>query len=144
LADPIDAALAVAGGQRLFQGKIVGVERRMLGGFARGVLELDGTGDDSGRSLRIDFQNENLIARTGAGEILAVVPDLICLVDEDSAEPVTTEIVRYGLRVAVLGIPAPEMLKTPEALNVIGPEAFGYDGVPYVPLPGRFGAALAT
>ena len=144
LTNPVDAALSVAGGQRLFHGKIVDVERRLLGGFARGVLQLEGTGVDSGRSLRIDFQNENLIARTGAGEILAVVPDLICLVDEDSAEPVTTEIVRYGLRVVVLGIPAPEMLKTPEALNVIGPEAFGYDGVPYVPLPGRFGAALAT
>ena len=78
------------------------------------------------------------------GEILAVVPDLICLVDEDSAEPITTEIVRYGLRVVVLGIPAPEMLKTQEALRVIGPEAFGYDGVPYVPLPGRFGAGLPT
>src|SRR5918995_6463591 len=144
LTNPVDAALSVAGGQRLFHGKIVDVERRLLGGFARGVLQLDGTGVDSGRSLRIDFQNENLIARSGAGEILAVVPDLICLVDEESAEPVTTEIVRYGLRVVVLGIPAPEMLKTPEALNVIGPEAFGYDGVPYVPLPGRFGAALAT
>jgi DUF917 family protein len=144
LTNPVDAALSVAGGQRLFHGKIVDVERRLLGGFARGVLQLEGTGVDSGRSLRIDFQNENLIARTDAGEILAVVPDLICLVDEDSAEPVTTEIVRYGLRVVVLGIPAPEMLKTPEALNVIGPEAFGYDGVPYVPLPGRFGAALAT
>ena len=144
LANPVDAALSVAGGQRLFHGKIVDVERRLLGGFARGVLQLEGSGVDAGRALRIDFQNENLIARTDDGEILAVVPDLICLVDEDSAEPITTEIVRYGLRVVVLGIPAPEMLKTPEALRVIGPEAFGYDGVPYVPLPGRFGEALAT
>ena len=142
LANPVDAALAVAGGQRLFHGKIVDVERRLLGGFARGVLQLEGSGLDAGRALRIDFQNENLIARTDDGEILAVVPDLICLVDEDSAEPITTEIVRYGLRVVVLGIPAPEMLKTQEALRFIGPEAFGYDGVPYVPLPGRFGAAL--
>src|SRR5215216_5441434 len=73
LASPVNAALAVAGGQRLFHGKIVDVERRLLGGFARGVLELEGTGADSGRSLRIDFQNENLIARTSVGEILAVV-----------------------------------------------------------------------
>jgi DUF917 family protein len=144
LANPVDAALSVAGGQRLFHGKIVDVERRLLGGFARGVLQLEGSGVDAGRALRIDFQNENLIARTDDGEILAVVPDLICLVDEDSAEPITTEIVRYGLRVVVLGIPAPEMLKTPEALRVIGPRAFGYEGVPYVPLPGRFGEALLT
>jgi DUF917 family protein len=141
LADPVAAALSVSGGRRLFQGKIADVERRLLGGFARGQLKLEGSGEDSGRSLRIDFQNENLIARTGDGEILAVVPDLICLVDEDTAEPVTTEIVRYGLRVVVLGIPAPEMLKTPEALAVIGPAAFGYADVPYVPLPGTFGQA---
>ena len=108
------------------------------------MLLPEGSRIGSGDSLRIDFQNENLIARTDGGEILAVVPDLICLVDEDSAEPITTEIVRYGLRVVVLGIPAPEMLKTQEALRVIGPEAFGYDGVTYVPLPGRFGAGLPT
>jgi uncharacterized protein len=34
-ADPVEAVLAVAGGQRLFRGKIVDVERRLLGGFAR-------------------------------------------------------------------------------------------------------------
>jgi hypothetical protein len=139
---PVDAALAVAGGARLFHGKIVDVERRLVGGFARGVLLLDGSGPDAGRSLRIDFQNENLIARDGAGEVLAVVPDLICIVDEDTAEPITTEIVRYGLRVAVLAIPAPAMLKTPEALAVIGPAAFGYPDVPYLPMAGTYASGL--
>ncbi len=105
------------------------------------MLQLEGSGGDAGRTLRIDFQNENLIARTNEGDILAVVPDLICLVDADSAEPITTEIVRYGLRVVVLGIPAPEMLKTPRALAVIGPAAFGYRDVPYIPLPGTYGVA---
>jgi DUF917 family protein len=143
LANPIDAVLSITGGQRLFQGKIVDVERRLEGGFARGVLQLEGSGEDSGRTLRIDFQNENLIARTGDGEIVAVVPDLICLVDEDLAEPVTTEVLRYGLRVVVLGIPAPAMLKMPEALAVIGPEAFGYRDVPFIPLPGTYGVAAA-
>ena len=140
LHNPVDAALAVSGGQRLFQGKIADVERRMLGGFARGVVNLEGTGPNAGQTLKIDFQNENLVARTGQDEILAVVPDLICLVDEDTAEPITTEILRYGLRVVVLGIPAPELLKTPEALAVIGPAAFGYPDVEYTPLAGVFGA----
>jgi DUF917 family protein len=112
----------------------------MLGGFARGVVNLEGTGPNAGQTLKIDFQNENLVARTGDDEILAVVPDLICLVDEDTAEPITTEILRYGLRVVVVGIPAPELLKTPEALEVIGPAAFGYPEVQYKPLAGVFGA----
>jgi DUF917 family protein len=67
------------------------------------------------------------------------VPDLICLVDEDTAEPLTTEILRYGLRAVVLGIPAPEQLTTEAALAVVGPAAFGYPEVPYVPLPGVYG-----
>jgi uncharacterized protein len=139
-ADPVAAVLGVAGGQRLFAGKIADVERRLVGGFARGALRLEGTGADAGRRLRIVLQNEYLIARTDGGEVLAVVPDLICLVDADTAEPITTEIARYGLRVVVLGVPAPELLKTPAALAVVGPAAFGYPDVPYVPLPGRYGA----
>src|SRR5829696_7997169 len=137
--DPVDAVLGVTGGRRLFAGKISDVERRLVAGFARGVLKLDGTGGDSGRTLTIDFQNENLIARTDRNDILAVVPDLICLVDTDTAEPITTELLRYGLRVVVLGIPAPEALKTPEALAVIGPAAFGYEDVPYLPMAGTYG-----
>ncbi len=137
-ADPIAAALAVTGGCLLFRGKVIDVERRLAAGFARGTMRLEGLGDDRGSELRIDFQNENLIARRD-GQVIAAVPDLICLVDQETAEPVTTEVVRYGLRVAVLGIPAPAMLRTPEALAVVGPAAFGYVDVEYQPLPGIYG-----
>jgi DUF917 family protein len=136
--DPVDAVLAISGGQRLFRGKIVDVDRRLVGGFARGVLEVEGIGPHDGERLTIDFQNENLIARTHAGEILAVVPDLICIVDAETAEPITTELLRYGLRIEVLGIPAPEALKSDAAMRYVGPEAFGYKGVEFIPLPGHF------
>ena len=136
--DPIEAALAVSGGCLLFRGKIVDVERRLAAGFARGTVRLEGLAEDRGSQLRIDFQNENLIAYRD-GEVVAVVPDLICLVDLETAEPVTTEVVRYGLRVAVLGIPAPASLRTPQALAVVGPAAFGYTDVTYHPLPGVYG-----
>jgi DUF917 family protein len=139
--DPVEAVLGVTGGERLFVGKIVDVNRRLEGGFARGVLQIAGSDRSAGEQLVIDFQNENLIARTSVGKILAVVPDLICIVDVESAEPVTTEVLRYGLRVEVIGIPAPEPLKTPVALAVIGPNAFGYHDVEYVPLAGTFGRA---
>ena len=136
-ADPVAAVQAVTGGEVLFGGKVTDVERRMAAGFARGSLRLDGLGDWRGATMAIDFQNENLIARRD-GAVAAVVPDLICIVDAATAAPVTTEVIRYGLRVVVLGIPAPPLLKTPEALAVVGPRAFGYD-VEYAPLPGRYG-----
>ena len=142
--NPVDAALSVTGGERLFEGKIVNVARRNEDGFAKGILELDGTGKHAGDRIEIDFQNENLIVRTPSGETLAIVPDLICLVDEDTAEPITTEIVRYGMRVVVLAIPAPEQLKTEQALKFVGPAAFGYPDVPYIPMAGVYGQPTAV
>jgi DUF917 family protein len=136
--DPIAALLEVTGGAVLFHGKLVNVERRLEGGFARGRLTLEGLDDDRREILEIELQNEYLIARR-RGEVLASVPDLVCLVDRLTAEPVTTEVARYGLRVAAVGIPAPRLLRTPQALRVVGPRAFGYD-LDYRPLPGVYGA----
>jgi DUF917 family protein len=139
--DPVGAVVERTGGRLFFTGKIVDVERRLEGGFTRGGLKLEGSGLFTAKSLLIDFQNENLIARTGEGEILAIVPDLICIVDEETGEPITTEILRYGLRVAVIGVPAPAALQTERALAYVGPAAFGYAGVEYVPMPGVYGGS---
>lgn len=127
------AVLGVTGGRRLFAGKIVDLERRTTAGFARGEMVLAGR---EGARCAIAFQNENLIARRtldGTERVLAIVPDLICVTDSDSGEPITTELLRYGLRVTVLGIPAPPQLRTPRALEFVGPAAFGYN-LSYVPL----------
>jgi uncharacterized protein len=124
-ADPVKTVCEVLDGQELFTGKIIDVYRRNRDGFAKGsveLAELDGDG-----SLLIEFQNEFLVARDANGEVLAGVPDLICLVDEDTAEPITTGALRYGQRTRVVGVPAPELLTTPAALEVIGPSAFGYE-----------------
>lgn len=142
--DPVQAAADLAGGMRLFTGKITDVDRRFVAGFARGNLTLEGLGDDAGRSVGIDFQNENLVATDDDGMVLCSVPDLICIVDAETAEPITTEMLRYGLRVAVIGIPAPHLIATPEALDVVGPAAFGYPDVEYKPLPGVYGGELAS
>lgn len=131
--DPIHAACEVVGGERLFTGKVVDVFRRNEAGFAKGevtLAELDGRS-----KLTIEFQNEFLVARDEADEVLATVPDLICLVDKDTGLPITTDALRYGQRVTVLGVPAPDLLRTDAALEVIGPKAFGYEN-DYNPLEG--------
>jgi DUF917 family protein len=139
----VQAAIDVAGGELLFSAKITDVDRRFVAGFARGHLKLDGIGKDAGRTFSVDFQNENLIATDETGEVLCSVPDLICIVDAETAEPISTESLRYGLRVAVLGIPAPRLIATPEALEVVGPAAFGYPDVRYRPLDGVYGGKLS-
>ena len=130
--NPLDAILGACPGKVLFSGKVVDVERRTTAGFARGVLTIDGLDTYAGERMVIEFQNENLVARRD-GEVACVVPDLICAVATDLGEPVTTELMRYGLRVTILGFPAPDLWTTPEGLAVAGPQAFGYD-VDYAPL----------
>lgn len=141
--DPVLAILGHTGGEVVFRGKVVDVDRRMVAGFARGRLKLDTLDPGLGTSLEIDLQNEYLIARRD-GEVAAVVPDLICLVDQATGQPVTTEIVRYGLRVAVLRVPAPGLLTTPEALRTVGPAAFGYGDTEYRRGEGAYGAERLT
>ena len=124
--DPIKALLNVHPGKVLFQGKIVDLDRQTTAGFARGQVVIDGMDQFESDRLTIEFQNENLIARLNS-EIICIVPDLICIVDSERGEPITTELLRYGFRVTVLGFPGPELWKTPEGLSTAGPSAFGYD-----------------
>ncbi len=132
--DAAEAAAAVGNGRVLFRGKIMDVERKTTGGFARGRLQIAGFGSDAGEML-IDFQNENLIAYQH-DEAVCMVPDLITLLRLEDGEPIGTEMLRYGLRVAVIAMPAPRELKTEKALRVVGPRAFGYD-LDFVPMAGN-------
>lgn len=130
----------------LFRGKVVDVERRTTEGFARGQATF--AADDGGSRLDVMFQNENLIAIVD-GEVRATVPDLICVLEADTAEPITTEGLRFGQRVTVIGISTPALMRTPEALAVFGPSCFGLD-VPFRPVedaqdrvvPGLVGTAV--
>lgn len=123
----------------LFRGKVVDVERRTIEGFARGRARF--TGFDGLSEMEVNFQNENLVAVVD-GEVLCSVPDLICVLEADTAEPITTEGLRYGQRVTVIGISTPALMRTPEALDVFGPSCFGLD-VEFVPVERRIEAGTA-
>ena len=141
--DPFDYLIETLAGtdyspaRMIFSGKIVEVFRRTTEGFARGTVrirELDETATSEPAHMDIEFQNENLIAQVN-GEVLSVVPDLICILDAETAEPITTEDLRYGQRVRVMAVTVPPIMRTPEALAVWGPRTFGFD-VDYTPMAG--------
>ncbi|WP_347351027.1 DUF917 domain-containing protein [Intrasporangium sp.] len=131
-ADPVEAATVALGGTRVFDGKLTDVERRTQGGFNRGEASLEGLGPDTGEQMTVSFQNENLVARRG-DEVVASVPDLICMLDTDTGEPVTTESLRYGLRVSVVAVPCDPRWRSPQGLELAGPGYFGYEHE-YVPV----------
>jgi DUF917 family protein len=129
---PIAAICEAMGGAVLFSGKLADVDRRFERGYNFGHITLEGLDGYQSRQCQIELQNEFLICRVD-GDLVAIVPDLITLVDTDRGTPITTEVLRYGLRATVIGIPAPPQLTTPQALTHVGPQAFGYDE-PFVPL----------
>lgn len=108
----------------LFDGKIADLVRETRGGFSVGVVTIEGFGGKG--TMEVVFQNENLVARHN-GNVRAVVPDLITIMDRETADTITTERLRYGQRVKVIGAAAPWMLREERALSVVGPAAFGID-----------------
>lgn len=139
--DPIRAVLEVTTGLELFRGKVADVRRRTERGFARGEARLLGIDADAGRTLTVAFQNEHLVAERD-GQVVASVPDLIAMLDVETGLPITTESLRYGFRVAVLGIPCDARWRTPAGLGLVGPGYFGY-AIEYVPVERRLASAAS-
>ncbi|MDO4442773.1 MAG: DUF917 domain-containing protein [Slackia sp.] len=134
--DAYDRLMERLGAVELFRGKVQDVERRTTGGFARGIATLEGMDAYRGGIFEMEFQNEFLMARRD-GVPVCTAPDLIAAFDVETLTPITGEALKYGCRALVLGIPCAPQWRTPEGLAVVGPAAFGYEGVPYVPVEQR-------
>ncbi|MFI6900301.1 DUF917 domain-containing protein [Nonomuraea sp. NPDC050394] len=114
--------LADFGADLLFSGGVVEVVRHprpRTGGAL--TIEHQGAAE---RTMRLEMADEFLLAIDG-GEIKAQVPDIICVLDSRTWEPVLAETIAPGRHVNVLRIPAPAAWLAPEALPLVTPEAFG-------------------
>ncbi len=132
-ADPVQTVINQERGKLLMTAKITDLQRHLKGGFAVGHINLDGFGKFNGETGRIDLQNEFLVFWYN-GNVKVCTPDLIVVLDSDTGLPITTEMLRYGQRVAVLGLPAHPLMRSPEALKVVGPAAFGYSDITFNPM----------
>lgn len=108
---------------QIFAGRVSACERATRDGFDRGSVLIAAPGNS--RSLRIDFQNEFLIAFEG-DDVLASTPDIIAIVDAETLMPLPSDAIRYGQNVRVIAIGAPAQMRTAVALARVGPQAFGY------------------
>jgi len=115
----------------LFDGKIVNLLHEIRDAWHFGTITMEANGN-SGDVMVVEMQNEYLAARLN-GKIVIMVPDLICILDAETAEPITGERLKYGQRVKVIGLSAAEIMRRPECLTVFGPAAFGYKA-PFQPI----------
>ena len=66
-------------------------------------------------------------------QILATVPDLITVLDARTGLAIGVPEYRYGLRVEVLAIAAPDKWTSSRGLAIAGPEKFGYGDSTSIP-----------
>ncbi|KAI6772160.1 hypothetical protein HG530_003118 [Fusarium avenaceum] len=152
----IDECGGPGAGKVLWKGKIIGVERTLRNGHVYGECLVEGAdirdednstlGDNSEQfkgAIKIPFKNENIAAikvRPDRGnecqeDVLAIVPDLVCVIDAQNGEAVGTPEYRYGLLVVVLGIAASDRWTGSErGIKIGGPEAFGFEHLKFEPL----------
>ncbi|MFB7916374.1 DUF917 domain-containing protein [Streptomyces sp. NPDC056061] len=133
VAGSVTRALALGRGEGpapLLTGKIASVRRYAAGNAdddATAVL-LEGTGADAGRLVLVEARSE-FVAALEDGTPLAVVPDVIALVDVRTGWAVPVEEIRYGLRVGLVTLPSAPAWYTPDGLRLAGPAAFGLPGL---------------
>ncbi|KAI5284342.1 hypothetical protein KEM54_001413 [Ascosphaera aggregata] len=130
----------------LFRGKIISVEHNLSAtAHSTGTITLQKLSDDeitadpsytqmTATKIMVEFVNENLSVKVldgeSPGEYLALVPDLIFLLDVGTGEAVGTP--EYGLKVDVMAAAPHHIWTTKRGIEVGGPSGFGMD-VEYKP-----------
>ena len=110
---------------KIFAGKVSSKSTRTVGGYDVGDLSIEDF-DNAQCVCSITIKNEYLVA-TVDDRPLAMVPDLIVIVDTETSTPINAERLHYGQRVAVLAVGAPLFYQRPDALAATEPRCFGID-----------------
>lgn len=134
--DPVKEMLKTGNGYFLFEGNIIkDTEWRDEHAYTVGEFEIDGTGNFTGHKYRVWFKNENIVSWIdGKADVSA--PDLICVVERESGNPITNPHQKAGTKVAVLGFRASDEWRKQKALEIFTPQAFGFD-IPYTRIEDR-------
>jgi len=103
----LTSKLRSLGAVELFIGTIESLEYQTVGGFDFGTTRIHGEDRYKNLEMLVFFKNENIIAQIG-GNIIAMVPDIISLVDLEKLVPITNADTYEDQKVAVYGLKAPE------------------------------------
>lgn len=103
-------------------GIITDVHHQVHDGFLRGTYKIE----TESETFVIAFQNENLVVYQN-NQPVVTTPDIIIAVQAETGTPITCDSLAYGMRVALLTLPAPTAWTTPAGLALTGPRSFGYN-----------------
>jgi len=130
--DPAKAAAEAMGGWVIFRGCVIRKEWESREGYMFGTTTIEGTGANSGHTLKVWFKNENHMTWLDERPFV-MSPDLIAVMDLKSGEPYTNTVLEEGMNVAALGARADEKYRRPEGVALLCPRYFGFD-LDYAPI----------
>lgn len=107
----------------LFKGTVMEIQRVKKLNWDN--IHLSGIGNYKDHKFSVLVHYENLIAFKD-DKLAAMVPDIITFIDLHKLKPIQNNEVKPGMEIAVIGLPVPLVLKTQHALDVVGPQCFGY------------------
>lgn len=113
----------------LFRGTIIDIQYNDSDGFDTGITVIK----TESNVYKVYFKNENMLLKKDNNEVIVTVPDLICLADLDTFEPVSNVRgdLKIGRNIVCLGITCPEVWsKNEKGYNVWKPilKELGYEG----------------
>lgn len=126
--DPCKSIIELMQGEHLIKGVVTDVSQEIKDGFLQGRVVIS-TGL---RQVELKYQNEFLLAQEN-NEVIATTPDILTLIESESKIPITTDALRYGLKVDLICLSSPKIWTTKAGLALVGPKVFGYD-VDYKPI----------
>lgn len=123
-------------GFMLFKGVVSKASYETVEGFTVGDIYITGEAEYQGNEYHIWYKNEHM-ASWKDGKIDITVPDLICVFDENENEPLLNPHIHKGIKVSVIGLPAPEQWRTARGIEIFGPRYFGIDA-DYLPIEEKY------
>ncbi|PLR79936.1 DUF917 domain-containing protein [Bacillus canaveralius] len=120
----------------VISGVVSGVNRWFEKGSLVGRLIVEGRFSSSNKRIEIEFKNE-FISIKEEEQYVCTTPDLILVLNEENLLPYNVSEIQAGHSVIVFAVQAPNILRTKEMLELVGPENFDL-AVSYKSLPGEF------
>lgn len=139
--DPVAEVVQYLGGWLVCEGTVSKKEWEDRLGYFWGTHTISGEGRFKGDTLKIWFKNENHVCWKN-DQAFVTSPDSIIVVNASSGEPITNTKIAEGDRVSVIVRKANPLFRTPKAIEVLGPKAFGFE-LDYVPAENRLSAEEA-
>jgi len=130
--DPVEAVTDFLGGWVLFKGRVEKKDWEDREGYMFGTTYINGSSEFQGQEFKIWFKNENHISWKN-DKPFATSPDIIEVVELETAEPITNPSLQEGQNVAVIGVRARKQYATKRGIELLGPSHYGFD-IEHIPI----------